>query len=137
MTDMINHPPHYTQAAITIEPIDVLRYAPFDLGNCLKYIIRAGHKGDALEDLKKANFYLKVAYDTYDRHPGRYMKFFRKYGHILDKFERLKGIADGGVVGKFDFLKRVIDDEHSLREMAKSRAMGLYVYDQRSMGEKK
>jgi hypothetical protein len=30
----------------------------FCLGNAMKYIWRAGQKGDALEDLRKARFYL-------------------------------------------------------------------------------
>lgn len=31
---------------------------PYHLGNVIKYIARAGYKGDKLEDLKKARWYL-------------------------------------------------------------------------------
>jgi hypothetical protein len=31
----------------------------FSLGNCVKYVWRAGLKGDALEDLKKAVWYIE------------------------------------------------------------------------------
>jgi hypothetical protein len=59
MADAVNHPPHY-QSAAGIEAIDVIE--AFDLGFCLgntvKYVLRAGKKGDALEDLKKAAWYL-------------------------------------------------------------------------------
>lgn len=59
MTDMINHPPHYTATAY--EPIDIIAAIgnPFWRGNALKYLCRAGKKGDAVEDLKKARFYIE------------------------------------------------------------------------------
>jgi len=56
--DIINHPPHYTYGRI--ETIDYIedKQLPYHLGNVVKYVSRAGHKGDALEDLKKAKWYL-------------------------------------------------------------------------------
>lgn len=58
MADMIYKPPHYTYAAI--EPIDVIEAwgLGFHLGNAVKYIARAEHKGRQLEDLQKARWYL-------------------------------------------------------------------------------
>ncbi len=58
MADMVNNPPHYTQFAIT--PIDAIECwgLGFCLGNTVKYIARAEHKGVPLEDLKKARWYL-------------------------------------------------------------------------------
>lgn len=52
--DPINHPPHYT--AGRFEVIDVIEDwdLGFCLGNAIKYIARARHKGAYLEDLKKA-----------------------------------------------------------------------------------
>lgn len=56
--DPVNHPPHYTHGGIeTIDAIEAWDLG-FCLGNAVKYISRAGHKGDALEDLKKARWYL-------------------------------------------------------------------------------
>lgn len=57
--DSINHPAHYTHG--TIEPIDVIESwkLGFHLGNVVKYIARAEHKGAALDDLKKAAWYLQ------------------------------------------------------------------------------
>ncbi len=56
-------PGHYTAGGI--EVIDYLRakLTPEELrgflrGNCLKYLSRAGLKGDAATDLKKARWYL-------------------------------------------------------------------------------
>jgi Protein of unknwon function (DUF3310) len=59
-TDWVNHPPHYTQG--NIEVIDFIRDQKLGYceGNSVKYICRAPHKGDELEDLKKARFYLEV-----------------------------------------------------------------------------
>lgn len=61
MTDIINHPSHYTQAGatLTLEPIDLCEQCGFLLGNALKYLFRYEYKGQPLEDLRKAEFYLK------------------------------------------------------------------------------
>lgn len=57
MTDAIT-PKHYNQ--FNIQPINAIEEwdLNFNLGNVIKYVGRAGHKGDKLEDLKKAKFYL-------------------------------------------------------------------------------
>lgn len=55
--DPVNHPPHY-QHPSGIECIEVARHMTFNLGNALKYIWRAGRKGDAVQDLEKARWYL-------------------------------------------------------------------------------
>ena len=55
----VNHPPHYKAAGI--EAIDVIEAfgLGFNLGNAIKYILRADRKGAALNDLAKANWYLE------------------------------------------------------------------------------
>lgn len=57
--DKISHPQHYTYGKI--ECIDYIRDKGFDfcLGNAIKYITRAGHKDNAIEDLKKAIKYIE------------------------------------------------------------------------------
>lgn len=61
--DMVNKPPHYKDASgIECKEITCHRKMPFSLGNAIKYLYRAGSKGDLLEDLKKAEWYLRVAY---------------------------------------------------------------------------
>ena len=56
--DDINHPSHYTQG--NIEVIDYIedKKLGYRLGNVVKYVSRAGHKDDAIKDLKKARWYL-------------------------------------------------------------------------------
>jgi len=56
--ETVNHPAHYNQIA-GIECIDVARHFDFNLGNSLKYIWRAYHKGATIEDLEKAVWYLQ------------------------------------------------------------------------------
>ena len=56
--DAVNHPPHYTAGGIeTIDFIEA-KGLGYHLGNVVKYITRADHKGDRLENLKKAQWYL-------------------------------------------------------------------------------
>lgn len=57
--DMVNSPPHYTKGGIeTIDFIEA-KGLGYRLGNVVKYITRVDEKGDALENLKKAEWYLK------------------------------------------------------------------------------
>ena len=68
-TDMVNHPPHYN--ARGIECLDAIRAATSDgyqyylQGNIIKYLWRYRYK-NGMEDLKKAEFYLKRLMDEYD-----------------------------------------------------------------------
>lgn len=57
----INHPAHYGGGDNTYEAIKVIEawLLGFNLGNVVKYISRAGKKGNKLEDLKKAQWYLQ------------------------------------------------------------------------------
>lgn len=57
--EAVNHPEHYNKHPSGIECIEVIRHFNFNLGNVIKYIWRAPYKGVSLEDLKKAEFYLK------------------------------------------------------------------------------
>lgn len=66
--DKVNHPSHYTwlKDLCGVEVIDITRHMDFNLGNVIKYTLRAGHKSEdgysdidkTIEDLQKAIFYL-------------------------------------------------------------------------------
>ena len=62
MIEQVNHPSHYGGADNPYEAIKVIEAwgLGFNLGNCVKYISRAGKKDTSklLEDLKKAQWYL-------------------------------------------------------------------------------
>ena len=57
----VEHPDHYqTESGIeAIEVIEAFFPDSFHLGNAFKYIARAGKKGDYVEDLQKAAWYLQ------------------------------------------------------------------------------
>jgi hypothetical protein len=64
MTDLVNHPPHYTQG--DIECIDAIRAAltaeefkGYCKGQVFKYIWRSEHKGAYDQDMRKANWYMQ------------------------------------------------------------------------------
>ena len=59
--ETVNHPPHYKVGGI--ETIDFIEAKGLDycLGNVVKYITRADHKGNKKEDLLKAQWYLTRA----------------------------------------------------------------------------
>jgi len=68
MIDSVNSPFHYTQGRVeAIEIIeDVVAGAPepvvgYLMGQTLKYLLRAWHKGNASQDLQKASWYLNRA----------------------------------------------------------------------------
>lgn len=54
----VEHPAHYQGNGL--EAIDVIEAFDlgFNMGNAIKYILRAGKKGDKCEDLAKAQYYL-------------------------------------------------------------------------------
>jgi hypothetical protein len=58
--DAVNHPNHYGGKDNLYEAIKVIDAweADFYIGNVLKYLCRSEKKGNRLEDLKKAQFYL-------------------------------------------------------------------------------
>ena len=58
ITNVIDHPSHYNRGKIEVIDFIEDQGLSFHLGNVIKYIARAGSKGDKLEDLKKAQWYL-------------------------------------------------------------------------------
>lgn len=75
MSDMVNHPPHYKVGGI--ETIDYMKAksTPEEFKGhlrltALKYLSRTGYKGDALEDLKKAQWYLNRLVQECEGIPG-------------------------------------------------------------------
>lgn len=65
----VDHPKHYN--AGRIEVIDAIEdwKLGFHLGNVVKYVARAEHKGKPLEDLKKAQWYLNRAIEKLEQKP--------------------------------------------------------------------
>lgn len=57
MSDIIN-PAHYKGHPSGVECINVSRFLGSSLGNAFKYVFRAGQKGPALDDYRKALWYV-------------------------------------------------------------------------------
>ena len=66
--EKVNHPDHYNNGEY--EVMDVIEDAGFGegfcLGNALKYILRAKHKENYVEDLKKAKWYIDYIIERTD-----------------------------------------------------------------------
>lgn len=67
--DAVSHPSHYTEGR-KYEPRKVIADwgLNFNLGNAVKYISRAGRKGDKIEDLRKAIQYIEFEIEELDPH---------------------------------------------------------------------
>lgn len=59
MSDLVNHPPHYTSHPSGVECIDITEHMTFNIGNAMKYLWRAGLKAPLDEDLAKAIWYIQ------------------------------------------------------------------------------
>jgi hypothetical protein len=57
--DPVNHPKHYTSHPSGVECIQITEHMGFNLGNAIKYIWRADEKVNAIEDLRKARWYIE------------------------------------------------------------------------------
>ena len=102
MTEAVNHPKHYNSHPSGIEAIEIARHLDFDLGNALKYVWRSGEKIDAIEDLKKAGWYLTDAAKA--KQPLRISRKYRTYLFALvatyyhSEYSSLKCEAIGCIV---------------------------------------
>lgn len=59
--DMVNEPPHYKTGGIDTLDFIIAKELSYCIGNVVKYVTRAKHKGTELQDLEKAEYYLKVS----------------------------------------------------------------------------
>lgn len=87
--DSIHRPAHYAEGRI-YEPIAVIEDwdLNYRLGNTVKYISRAGRKQNALEDLKKARWYLDREIDQLELNqepPTDYEQVLTFYGQTQDE----------------------------------------------------
>lgn len=76
--EMVNHPQHYNslpavclQCGHPVECIDVIEVMPFNTGTAMKYLWRADHKGNPIEDLRKAAWYIQREIERRERREKR------------------------------------------------------------------
>jgi hypothetical protein len=58
MSDLVNHPKHYTQHKSGIECIEITEHLMCNRANAIKYAWRANDKGCTREDLQKCEWYI-------------------------------------------------------------------------------
>lgn len=106
--DLVNHPPHYTMGKHEI--IDVIWNwrLPFCLGNAVKYIGRAEHKGNMIQDLEKAIFYLD--YERNKTDSKRLHPLSTQFGGLLAVQEVIKDWKLGRRCG--DALQSIFNAAH-------------------------
>lgn len=71
MSDPVNHPSHYTDVVPGIECIAVTEHFSFLRGNAIKYLWRAGAKGNVIEDLRKAAWYIEREIESLKKERNR------------------------------------------------------------------
>ncbi len=119
MTDTVNHPPHYNSHESGVEAIDICEHMNFCVGNAVKYVWRAGQKGDRIEDLKKARWYLAR---ERERPSGRSRPILlpsveAKFLKVVDTMPALLGKFLWAVGrGNIDLAIQILDDEISRAE---------------------
>lgn len=88
--DNVKNPSHYVEGR-QFEPKDVIRDwgLNFNLGNAVKYLSRAGRKGDAVEDLKKAQEYIQFELDAMAAERS-YKKYSEEINNVLKTREAQK-----------------------------------------------
>lgn len=64
--DLVNQPPHYQSNSIEVIDIIDLFNLNFNLGNSIKYILRADKKGNKKQDLEKAVWYINYELKKYN-----------------------------------------------------------------------
>lgn len=85
--DVVSHPSHYTEGR-KYEPRKVIADwgLNFNLGNAVKYISRAGRKGDKIEDLRKAIQYIEFEIEELDPN------YMSSENHIMKLKKRLNAV---------------------------------------------
>lgn len=115
MTEQVNHPSHYNQGVISIETIEIIDLltdrAAFDLGNAIKYICRAPHKGTTIVDLEKALWYI----DDYIIHASS-----SKPTSTLTKFEKNQLLK---------LVQSMKDEETNFKEKCAADILQTLIYD--------
>lgn len=80
MAEAVNHPPHYNAHPSGVECITIVEHMGFNVGNAVKYLWRADEKGNALEDLKKAAWYVQREIERRSGKPSHPLLEMRQTG---------------------------------------------------------
>ena len=75
--ESVNHPNHYGGKGNPLEVINIIEYygLNFNLGNVIKYCLRAGKKDEIIQELKKAQWYINREIERLENNTSHYKGF--------------------------------------------------------------
>jgi len=119
MEDVINHPSHYECEQIVYQrvyqPIEFCQLFGFTVGNAFKYLFRRKHKGTELQDLKKAEYYLKRALDPANKNDWSFTGL-QDVAAQITYYADIRDVYTAFVNNK-DFLKGFTPDKDGLQRV--------------------
>lgn len=80
VNDLVRHPAHYTQGRIECWDFIADQGLDYFLGCAVKYIVRCGKKGDAIEDLRKAEQYIRKKIELLELESKKVERWVEKGG---------------------------------------------------------
>lgn len=87
----VNHPKHYNSHPSGIEVIEIVRWMEFDTGNSFKYVSREDHKGNSVQDLEKAIFYVEDYWKMRAENPDYVLRGYpNRVRELLWEFVRME-----------------------------------------------
>ena len=87
----VNHPKHYNSHPSGIEVIEIVRWMEFDTGNSFKYVSREDHKGNAVQDIEKAIFYVEDYWKMRAENPDYKLRAYpNRVRELLWEFVRME-----------------------------------------------
>lgn len=92
MSDEVNNPKHYDHPS-GIQPIEITQFESFLRGNIIKYVMRAPYKNNELQDLEKAEFYLRMEIERVKEDQFQ-DKQNRKVAARLEELDNMRGEWD-------------------------------------------
>ena len=125
-SEQVNHPSHYNKGSV--ECIDIIENWPFNIASAVKYLWRYMDKGNPVQDLNKAVWYLqreiynlntKGGYFVYNSHDEKYditkLMSHIKSLHIRDAISQVwgndfKGVYQINILGAMDSIKFEIEE---------------------------
>lgn len=101
MAEAVDHPPHYNAHPSGVEAVEVCEHLSFNIGNALKYVWRARLKGNAVEDLRKAKWYLERELERFTVYEEDDTGVSSCDGDHWKPFARRAALRDEGLLGQF------------------------------------
>jgi Protein of unknwon function (DUF3310) len=90
--DPVNRPLHYCSHPSGIEAIVLTEKMNFNVGNAFKYLYRCTEKGNALQDLKKAQWYINRELELRKKLRFRWLSEDQYFNAVFCKDDNIKKV---------------------------------------------